>query len=78
MEKQESTKYSIPVSTSIRFCPLYDPNNNLDEARKGFTFETVGDMMSKKVLPKVNYMCLCNMIGVCCSNTYSMLVSQLI
>ena len=53
IDKDESTKYSIPISTSIRFCPLYDPNDNQDEARRGFMFETVGDMMSKKKLPKV-------------------------
>ena len=53
IDKKESTRYSIPVSTSIRFSPLYDPNNNMDEARRGLKFETVGDIMSRKILPKV-------------------------
>lgn len=54
IDKEESTSYSIPVSTSIRFCPLYDPNDNLDEALKGFMFETVGEILSQKKLPKVS------------------------
>ena len=58
IDKDESTNYSLPISTSIRFCPLYDPNDNLDEARRGFKFETVGDMMSRKTLPKVQC-CVC-------------------
>jgi hypothetical protein len=53
IDKDESTRYSIPISTSIRFCPLYDPNDNLEEARRGFTFDTVGDIISRKTLPKV-------------------------
>ena len=54
VDKEESTRYSIPISTSIRFSPLYDPNDNMDEARRGFVFETVGEMMSRKTLPKVH------------------------
>ena len=55
IDKDESTRYSIPISTSIRFCPLYDPNDNLEEARKGYTFDSVGDILSRKTLPKVRY-----------------------
>ena len=56
IDKEESVKYSIPISTSIWVCPLYDPNDNIAEASQGFMFETVGDMMSRKMLPKV---CTC-------------------
>lgn len=61
-DKEQSTRYSIPVSTSIRFCPVYDPNDNLDEALKGFLFETVGEILSRKKLPKVSDACTSQLV----------------
>ena len=46
---QGVVKFSVPLNSSIRFSPLYDPRNNVDEAKRGFKFDTVGDIFSAKV-----------------------------
>ena len=46
-------QYSIPFNSAIEFGPLYDPNNNFEEAFKGFRFETVSDILAQKTLPKI-------------------------
>lgn len=51
--QQGSTTYSVPLTSAIQFSPLYDPNDNAEEAKTGFWFTTVGDMLSVKILPKV-------------------------
>ena len=48
-----STKYSVPLTSCIQFSPLYDPNDNLEEAKKGFRFKSVADILTMKTLPKV-------------------------
>ncbi len=46
---QGVVQFSIPLNSSIRFSPLYDPRNNLEEAKRGFKFETVSEILSAKV-----------------------------
>ena len=46
-------EYSIPVQSSLSLALLYDPTNNLEEARKGTVFDTVGDLLNAKVPPRV-------------------------
>ena len=48
-----STNFSVPLTSGIQFSPLYDPNDNLEEAKKGFWFKSVADILAMKTLPKV-------------------------
>lgn len=50
----QGTVLSIPVSSTIKFGLLYNPSDKLEEARKGFRFETVADILAMKTLPKVS------------------------
>ena len=52
--QQGSTTYSVPLTSAIQFSPLYDPSDNIEEAKTGFWFTTVGEMLSVKTLPKVS------------------------
>ena len=47
------TKLSFPIHSSIKFGLLYDPNDNLEEAKRGFHFNTVAEILAMKSLPKV-------------------------
>ncbi len=51
--QQGSTQYSVPLTSAIQFSPLYDPHDNMEEAKKGFFFNTAGEMIGLKILPKV-------------------------
>lgn len=54
METAERVQLSVPFSSYLKFSVLYDPTNNLAEARQGFKFDTVGDLLAiKGTLPKV-------------------------
>jgi len=46
---QGVVKLSVPLNSSVKFSPLYDPRNNLEQAKRGFKFETVGDILAQKV-----------------------------
>ena len=45
--------YTIPSNTPVQIAPLYNPNDNIDEALKGFTFDSVADITSLHTLPKL-------------------------
>ena len=45
--------YTIPSNTPVQIAPLYNPNDNVDEALKGFTFDSVADITSLHTLPKL-------------------------
>ena len=53
LPQQGSTEYSIPLNSSIRFSPLYNPHENLEEAKKGYRFQSVAEILAQKVLPKL-------------------------
>ena len=55
--KDGSVTYSVPITSSLQFSLLYDPNDNIAEAKKGFKFETAGEVLSMKTLPKVSVCC---------------------
>ena len=46
-------KRSIPINSTLQFSVLYNPTDNVDEARKGTMFKSVGKLMSAKTLPRV-------------------------
>ena len=46
-------KRSIPINFTLQFSMLYNPANNVDEAREGAMFKSVGRLMSTKTLPRV-------------------------
>ncbi len=46
---QGVVQFSVPLNSSIRFSPLYDPRSNLEEAKRGFKFDTAGDILAAKV-----------------------------
>ncbi len=44
---------SLPLNSTVEFAVLYDPNHNESEARKGFLFDTVTDVIASKYRPLV-------------------------
>ena len=46
-------KKSIPINSTLQFSALYNPTENMDEARQGMVFKSVSRLMSAKVLPRV-------------------------
>lgn len=50
--KLSALNVSIPVNSILEFSLLYNPNDNVDEAFRGFTFETVADLLRAKIQPK--------------------------
>ena len=51
--QQGGTTYSVPLTSAIQFSPLFDPSDRIEEAKRGFTFNTVGELLALKTLPKV-------------------------
>ena len=49
-----SQMYAVPLSSAVQFGLLYDPDNNLENALKGFTFKSVAEILAlKPPLPNV-------------------------
>ena len=46
-------QYSLPLNSTVEFGVLYDPHQNVEDAMKGYHFETVGELMAMNNLPKV-------------------------
>ena len=61
--QQGATTYSVPLTSAIQFSPLFDPNDNIDEAKRGFWFNTVSDILALKTLPKVSCFCISLMLS---------------
>ena len=49
----ENQQYLIPFNAAIEFCVLYDPENNISKALKGYSFEKGSDLMSAEIRPKL-------------------------
>ena len=45
--------FAVPLNSAVCFTLLYNPNHHQDQARRGFLFESVADIMMQKSLPKV-------------------------
>ena len=41
----------VPINSSLQFGPLFDLNNKYEEAKQGFTFNTVKELIGSKKLP---------------------------
>ena len=48
-----SKPFNVPLNSSVQFGLLYDPNDNLEEAKQGFTYKKVSDLTALDKLPKV-------------------------
>ena len=46
-----SGNFTIPINSALEFSLLYNPNDNVNEAFKGFTFKTVADIFRAKIQP---------------------------
>ena len=53
IETLTGKKVNVPLNSSLQFGILYNPNNNLKQAVKGFHYKTAGDILSLSVLPKL-------------------------
>lgn len=58
--KSLSGEFRIPITSALEFCLVYNPNNNFEEALKGFKFNTIADILKSKHKPKV----------VCCTQQW--------
>ena len=43
----------VPLHGCVEYSILYDPDNDIEKAKAGYTFQTVGDLLAKKSMPKV-------------------------
>lgn len=48
-------KFTLPIGSAIQLCLLYNPEGDIERARKGYKFQSVGEMIRKfpEVLPWV-------------------------
>ena len=53
LRDRRGVKFNIPLNSAVHFAPVFNPNNNIKEAMKGFTYERVSDLMALKVMPKI-------------------------
>ena len=47
------SSFSFPLNSSIQFGLIFNPNNNLEAAKKGLFFTTIAEICAMKILPKV-------------------------
>jgi hypothetical protein len=53
VEYDNGSRYHVPLNSAIPFGILYNPDNNLSDAMKGYRFETVADLLRMSTLPVV-------------------------
>ena len=53
VEYDSGSRYHIPLNSAIPFGILYNPDNCLSDAMKGYRFETVADLLRMSTLPVV-------------------------
>lgn len=53
VERRKTRELSIPINSVLQFSPLYDPTDNINEARQGTIFKSVRKLMLTKLLPHV-------------------------
>ena len=53
VEYDNGSRYHVPLNSAVQFGILYNPNNNLSDAMKGYRFETVADLLRMSTLPTV-------------------------
>ena len=60
-EREHQLKLSVPLNSSIKFGVVYNPQNNENEAMKGYLFPSVSDLLSLGYgsLPKI--VCACQL-----------------
>ena len=51
VEASWGAKYMIPINSMFECSPLYNPEGKLESAKRGYEFETAGDLMKVKTLP---------------------------
>ena len=52
-DPESNKEFSVPVNSAIKFAIIYNPNNDTSEARNGFTFTRVSDILERSPLPKM-------------------------
>ena len=52
-DPQSNKEFSVPINSAIKFAIIYNPNSNDSEARSGFTFTLVSDILERSPLPKM-------------------------
>ena len=53
IKDEDSYTYSLPLGSAMKFGFVYNPDNKLDEALSGFSFERIADISAMATLPKV-------------------------
>ena len=49
----ERTSALVPVYGCVEYSLVYDPDGDAEKAKVGYTFQTVGNMLAKKTIPRV-------------------------
>ena len=53
VEYDNGSRYHIPLNSAVPFGILYNPENSLSDAMKGYRFETVSELLRMSTLPVV-------------------------
>ena len=53
VEYDNGSRYHVPLNSAVPFGILYNPDNNLSDAMKGYRFETVSELLRMATLPVV-------------------------
>ena len=53
VEYDNGSRYHIPLNSAVPFGIVYNPENNLSDALKGYRFETVSELLRMSTLPVV-------------------------
>lgn len=52
-DPETNKEFSVPVNSAIKFGIIYNPNNNANEGRGGYSFTLVSDILERTPLPKM-------------------------
>ena len=53
LQEGRDVTFTVPLNSVVKFAPVFNPNDDPEEAMRGFTFERVSDIMAQKTLPKI-------------------------
>lgn len=52
-DPRTNQEFSVPLNSAIKFGVVYNPNNDENQALRGFTFPLVSDILAESQLPKM-------------------------
>ena len=53
LRDRRGVKFNIPLNSAVQFAPVFNPNNDVKEAMRGYCYERVSDLMALHTLPRI-------------------------